>query len=743
MLSLVSTPSRKQREYSQESEQLGRLQANKQVDEKAIRAELQKSEKVLAGLKTQYLDRAQMLAQAKEWEKMVEIKRWQAKMKDTEKRLENGKTYIKNTQREVQDFQHRIEKLNGEIKAIQQEMPDVESLMAAQDWLSKWESLDKEKARLKKERDALAQRSYELGKQKNEILQQTSIELTQYRLPHSQLLELLQQNLQYQEEQLVALEREKQHAAIKVALATHAAGLSDGEPCPLCGALHHPQPVEADSDQLQLDRTQQKLQEAQKQVKQIQKAQLALENVSQNHILLQSQEEKITAEEVGIADQKIALEKKLAGEKWGNSEQLILQMGILNKLQPELKAKQEQRDFASESLVKANQQAEKYQQHFEKLNTEFTQFRIEIESAKKSLQHIRYDAYSHFHDESLIREAEKMRKAYEELGILYEGAEQKQQQLQTNLDIRSGELDSLEKQIQQLNQKLARTVRELQDTLASSEFDKLEQIREILSHALDTSSERNEILRFEQDLEVAKAKMQELSARLAGKNFQQADYDALQQETESLREALANLNRKKGGLQREQEQLQVQLAQQMALQKLLEQLQLRQENLKTLKRLFARSGFVNYVSGIFLRNLCLAANIRFRKLTQGALSLEVSESNSFSVRDYLNDGQLRSIKTLSGGQTFQAALSLALALAEQVQQQVKAEQNFFFIDEGFGSQDKDSLRIIFETLKSLRQENRIVGVISHVEELQQEIDTFLKIKNVEEIGSKVQGSWEL
>ena len=130
-------------------------------------------------------------------------------------------------------------------------------------------------------------------------------------------------------------------------------------------------------------------------------------------------------------------------------------------------------------------------------------------------------------------------------------------------------------------------------------------------------------------------------------------------------------------------------------------------------------------------------------MTQGALSLEVSGDNSFVVRDFLNDGQLRSIKTLSGGQTFQAALSLALALAEQVQQQVQAKQNFFFIDEGFGSQDKNALGIIFETLKSLRKENRIVGVISHVEELQQEIDTFLKIENQEDTGSKVIGSWEL
>jgi exonuclease SbcC len=64
------------------------------------------------------------------------------------------------------------------------------------------------------------------------------------------------------------------------------------------------------------------------------------------------------------------------------------------------------------------------------------------------------------------------------------------------------------------------------------------------------------------------------------------------------------------------------------------------------------------------------------------------------------------------------------------------------LDEGFGSLDKESLDVVFETLKSLRKENRIVGVISHVEEMQQEIDTHLRIVNDEEIGSRVCRSWE-
>jgi exonuclease SbcC len=109
----------------------------------------------------------------------------------------------------------------------------------------------------------------------------------------------------------------------------------------------------------------------------------------------------------------------------------------------------------------------------------------------------------------------------------------------------------------------------------------------------------------------------------------------------------------------------------------------------------------------------------------------------------MNGGKVRNIKTLSGGQTFQASLALALALADNIQQMNGADENFFFLDEGFGSLDKDSLNVVFDTLKSLRQENRIVGVISHVDEMQQEISTFLKIENHDEKGSLIHESWKM
>jgi DNA repair protein SbcC/Rad50 len=194
-------------------------------------------------------------------------------------------------------------------------------------------------------------------------------------------------------------------------------------------------------------------------------------------------------------------------------------------------------------------------------------------------------------------------------------------------------------------------------------------------------------------------------------------------------------------LQQSIKESQSKLSEKVTLAKTLAKLDIRETNLKELDRLFKGSGFVKYVSTIYLQELCNTANTRFMKLSKNSLSLEIDSDNTFWVIDYLNGGKRRLLKTLSGGQTFQASLCLALALAEKVKSLNQADQSFFFLDEGFGALDRNALRVVFETLKSLRHENRIVGIISHVEELQQEIGVYAQIELDPEKGSQVSYSY--
>ena len=92
-------------------------------------------------------------------------------------------------------------------------------------------------------------------------------------------------------------------------------------------------------------------------------------------------------------------------------------------------------------------------------------------------------------------------------------------------------------------------------------------------------------------------------------------------------------------------------------------------------------------------------------------------------------GKVREVRTLSGGESFMAALSLALGMADQIQESSAAiHLDVMFIDEGFGSLDEESREQAIRVLRELAGEERQVGIISHVEELKKQLDRKLVIR---------------
>lgn len=121
--------------------------------------------------------------------------------------------------------------------------------------------------------------------------------------------------------------------------------------------------------------------------------------------------------------------------------------------------------------------------------------------------------------------------------------------------------------------------------------------------------------------------------------------------------------------------------------------------------------------------------------SQSGLDLDIIDHYSVNADGTKN---VRSVKTLSGGESFKAALSLALGLAEEIQQRTsKIQIDTMFIDEGFGSLDEQSLESAIKTLTELSGGDRLVGIISHVESLKNRIDNKLEINKSASGDSKV------
>ena len=138
-----------------------------------------------------------------------------------------------------------------------------------------------------------------------------------------------------------------------------------------------------------------------------------------------------------------------------------------------------------------------------------------------------------------------------------------------------------------------------------------------------------------------------------------------------------------------------------------------------------------YIQGFYFDRIIDRANIRLNTMSGGQYQLKRQEAVNdgrkaagfdLEVIDYYNVTS-RDVKTLSGGESFKASLALALGLSDEVQCSVGGIRiDSMFIDEGFGSLDDESLRYAIDVLNDLSDGNKLVGVISHVQALKEEID---------------------
>ena len=108
-----------------------------------------------------------------------------------------------------------------------------------------------------------------------------------------------------------------------------------------------------------------------------------------------------------------------------------------------------------------------------------------------------------------------------------------------------------------------------------------------------------------------------------------------------------------------------------------------------------------------------------------------------SVIDNWQAGEIRSVKNLSGGESFMVSLSLALGLSRMASRKVRVDS--LFLDEGFATLDEESLETALETLAGLHQDGKLIGIISHVAALKERVDTQINVIKVSGGRSRLSG----
>ena len=571
-------------------------------------------------------------------------------------------------------------------------------------------------------------------------IQQISEELKVLKINEKTYLEDFKSKMELLENQKKNLNDQRNHLEVQQKLAHFSTELHDGESCPLCGALDHPNIVEFTDVKAEIENVESQLRDLEVEQKAHHNESSAIEKMLERKKIFENQ---LVAEEEACEKIKLNQKNHLNAFEWqefhaeneAEFEQKRKEAIHLEKQIEELSLK-----ISTEQKNRQNSQQnlDKFKKALQDLQLQENKVETQISSNQSNLKFLNWND---FKDENRVKIEEnlaQLRISNRETEENYQLLTRKETELSPKLAAQKAIVDQLEKRISEIENEILSHHLLLNEALLSFQFDTVSDVQKILAEEIKVGENREIIHSFKMEFGILTNSISELSLKLKDFTFDieefarlENDFETKKGETQSAGETLAKL---KGEIDR----LEIEFKKKEVLLKELGQLKKRAENLKVMTNLFKGAGFVQYASSIYLRQLCDHANIRFHRMTRNQLSLQLNENNDFEIVDYLNEGRKRSVKTLSGGQAFQVSLSLALALAESVQSHAIAERNFFFIDEGFGTQDPESVQVVFETLLSLQKENRIVGIISHVEELKEKMPVSLNITKDDERGSLIE-----
>ena len=422
-------------------------------------------------------------------------------------------------------------------------------------------------------------------------------------------------------------------------------------------------------------------------------------------------------------------------------------------------------------LNQAKREADQFRRTAEQASREAGSLRGQEEATRKELSRKAAELWTELSPEELRRAAEHQRSALRERYAALAAAVSEEEKKINRKAALEELIPQMEKEQQRLQESTQRSreritacatkIRQWDELLQQTEEklpypSKAEANGELTRLKSEQQRIRESLARAEEAQRQGKTACAALEGRITQLTEQLATAEKL--DREALREEAEHLNREKQELNRQHADLLLRLnANRTARSGILKQgaeLERLEKKLTWVKALSdTANGTVSgkerimletYVQTSFFDRMIARANTRFFIMSGGQYELKRREvadnlrSQSgleLSVIDHYNSTE-RSVKTLSGGESFKASLSLALGLSDEIQSSAGGIQlDTMFVDEGFGSLDEESLEQAMKALSGLTESNRLVGIISHVSELKERIDRQIVVKKDRSGGS--------
>ena len=449
-----------------------------------------------------------------------------------------------------------------------------------------------------------------------------------------------------------------------------ASRLIKGEPCPVCGSIEHPRPASY-SDQLV---TQEEINQYKKKADQVEKEyQVASKACVDANLKMSTLQNELELVLKSVTEQIIPL---------GNVKTFIDEHTVqLKKEQKEISTRIKQLQQQSKRYQELLKMIPKLQQKLTALAEEVSQ--SEITQAKLSVEH------------------EQIQKQVQETTAKLKYSSETE--AKNRVDILAKQILEYQQQIDQLANESKLAMDEL--VYVSAQIDMLKE--KVESSIDEIPLQKNQLGLLQAEIENLQVQQEEILKSIHDTQMYESDGQDTKKKIKS-----------------ESDAYQTKLSRYSSLRELAD---VAMGNGRSSKE---KITLQEYVQIAYLDRMIHKANERYLSMSNQQYQLVRSagtkdkrshEALDLDVIDFSN-GSIRPVSSLSGGESFIASLALALGMSDEIQSQAGGIQiDTMFIDEGFGTLDRDSLNNAIQTLMKLSGENRLVGIISHVKELKERI----------------------